>query len=119
MKTNTPISIEEKMNKELKPNSQSGGEENIYDKYPIAWKKYNTSLDECFPKGDKRRGEVMAIVSEVMVFMNKETLQSRNAVVDGTLKLFKEGHKYTVWLEGRKLFVADDANFTLKKEEIK
>jgi hypothetical protein len=43
---------------------------------------------------------------------------SRNAVIENkTLKLFKEGHKYTVWLEGGKLFVADDANFTLKTNE--
>lgn len=31
------------------------------------------------------------------------------------LGLFKEGHKYSAWVEEGKLFVADDANFTLEQ----
>ena len=31
------------------------------------------------------------------------------------LKLFKEGHLYSVWLKDGELFVADNANFTLEK----
>ena len=57
---------------EINEKTGIGINKSIYDKFPKTWQVFNNEIDKYFPKGDKRRGEVLALMSFVFIAMDEE-----------------------------------------------